>query len=178
MQRLNELCGYNAIYDPQPHRARVQPRLEELLPQCIVGVVLEYVHNDEAAARRTGALDRRISSSQILREYGCADFLARLIAETRAVRVGLRRIRRISPRQYETAALAEDQWGTLYGCRYESVSGAPFSWISVPTFRLDAHTPPSIAIAIGSALVVEVDGATLDQFGTLWIDGKNLKSPQ
>jgi hypothetical protein len=166
MQRLNELCGYSAIYDPQPHRARVRPHLEAFWPPCIVGVVLEYVHDDEAAARRTLALNHLIISSEILHKYGWVNFWLRLIEETHAIRVGLRRISYVD-RCYGSVALAEDQWGTLYGCRYGL---DPTPWVVNPTFRLDTETPPSAAISADTSITVGVDGAALDKWGTLWID--------
>jgi hypothetical protein len=171
--RLNEVCEYRPIYDPSGHRALVRPFLDEVASPCIVGIMLEYVHDDAAIEQMNSDLEQRLTSIRDPRWLRSVQ----IAIGARVVRLGFRIYEGVYalPGTFGRPTmlrLVEDEWGNLYA------SHSSLGEDSIPITERDLAGGFSEVLCTPAATKIQrtqpfmrVAGAYIDEWGTLWIDG-------
>jgi hypothetical protein len=173
--RLNEICGYKPIYDPSKYRALVRPFLDAIAPPDVVGIMLEYVHDDVTIAQMSDNLMQRLMAvrAQWVREIYCA-------IGAHVIRLGVRMHEDEHAPQgsfgsIKILRMAEDEWGNLhiYVCRSGGgrLKIVPITEKDVTNGFKEVLNAPA-TIRMGEAhLSMHAKGAYVDEWGSLWIDG-------
>jgi hypothetical protein len=172
--RLNEVCEYKPIYDPSKYRATIRPFLSEIGPPDVVGIMLEYVHDDVGAARMSKDISQRIGS---LRAPQWMESI-QLAIGARIVRLGFRLyegtyvLPRSTHRVRIGLRLAEDEWGNLYAFYpVPDKDNCPVTEKHLAGgFKEALNTPAKNPIHLAH-LFTQARGSYIDKWGTLWIDG-------
>jgi hypothetical protein len=169
--RLNEICGYKPIYDPSKYRATIRPFLDAIAPPDVVGIMLEYVHDDVAIAQMSEDLHKRIAFARAPQWMKSIQ----LVVGARIVRLGLRihEGTLAQPRLTYSLRLVEDEWRNLYA--FYPVPGMfdllPITEKELASGFKEALNTPATAPIRKTHLFMQIRGAYIDKWGSLWING-------